>query len=93
MASDLRFALRTLAKNRLFACTAAAMLALGIGANTAIFSVVDQVLLNPAGVSQPDRVVAVRARYDKLALRNIPVSVPDFADVEASKTIFESAAI
>ena len=93
MPSDLRLATRTLAKNPAFAVTAVATLALGIGANTAIFSVVNQVLLNPAGVAGPNRVVAVRARYDKLALRSIPVSVPDFADVETSKSIFESAAV
>jgi len=93
MITDLRFAWRALAKNRAFALTAVTTLALGIGANTAIFSVINQVLLNPAGVANPDRVVAVRARYDKLALRSIPVSVPDFADVENSRTVFDSAAI
>jgi predicted permease len=93
MSTDLRFAWRTLAKNPGFALTAVVLLGLGIGANTAIFSVVDQVLLNPSGVTDPARVVAVRARYDKLALRSIPLSVPDFADVENSRSIFESAAI
>src|SRR5215469_2913176 len=93
MVSDLRFAARALAKNPAFALTAVALLALGIGANSAIFSVVNQVLLNPSGVSDPARVVAVRARYDKLALRNIPLSVPDFGDVQSSSAIFESAAI
>ena len=93
MITDLRFAWRALAKNRAFALTAVTTLALGIGANTAIFSVINQVLLNPAGVANPDRVVAVRARYDKLALRSIPVSVPDFADVENSRTVFDSASI
>src|SRR6516164_10013287 len=92
MITDLRFAWRALAKNRAFALTAVTTLALGIGANTAIFSVINQVLLTPAGVANPDRVVAVRARYDKLALRSIPVSVPDFADVENSRTVFDSAA-
>ena len=93
MLSDLRIALRTLSKSPAFALTAVAALALGIGANTAIFSVVNQVLLNPAGVSNPERIVALRAKYDKLALRSIPVSVPDFADVEKSKQVFESAAV
>jgi hypothetical protein len=93
MMTDLRFAGRALAKNPAFALTAVTTLALGIGANTAIFSVINQVLLNPAGVANPDRVVAVRARDDKLALRSIPVSVPDFADVENSRTAFDSAAI
>ncbi len=91
--SDLRITSRTLAKNPAFTLTAVAALALGIGANTAIFSVVNEVLLNPAGVRNPERVVALRAKYDKLALRSIPVSVPDFEDVHKSTQLFEYAAM
>src|SRR6266700_7260913 len=93
MLSDLRLACRTLAKSPGFAITAVGALALGIGSNTAIFSLGNQVRLNPAGVSQPDRVVALRIRYDKLALRSISASVPDFADVRNSTRLFESAAL
>src|ERR1700730_12659080 len=93
MLSELRFACRTLAKSPGFSLTAVAALALGIGANTAIFSVVNQILLNPAGVSDPQRIVALRVKYDKLALKSIGVSVPDFADVHNSTDLFESAAI
>src|SRR5690242_18999866 len=93
MLSDFRVAVRTLAKSPGFTITAVAALALGIGANTAIFSVVNEVLLNPAGVAHPERIVAVRAKYDKLALQSIPVSVPDFADVQKSTQMFESAAV
>ena len=91
--SDLRITCRTLLKSPAFSLTAVAALALGIGANTAIFSVVNEVLLNPAGVSNPARVVALRAKYDKLALRSISVSVPDFEDVHKSTQLFESAAM
>src|ERR1039457_3576840 len=93
MLIDLRIAIRTLLKSPGFSVTAVAALALGIGANTAIFSVVNEVLLNPAGVSDPQRVVAIRVKYDKLAMKSIPVSVPDFADVQNSKQLFESAAV
>ena len=89
----LRLSVRGLAKSPGFTVVAGLTLALGIGANTAIFSVVNQVLLNPAGVAHPERLVAVRARYEKLALHNIPVSIPDFADVLHSTDQFESAAI
>lgn len=90
---NLRLAWRTLGKSPGFTVTAIAALALGIGANTAIFSVVNQVLLEPAGVNGPDRVVAVRSRYDKLALKSIPVSVPDFADIQQSRQVFQYAAV
>jgi predicted permease len=90
---DSRYAIRALLKTPAYTLVALATLALGIGANTAIFSVVNQVLLNPAGVSNPGRIVALRVKYDKLALRNIGVSIPDFADVLHSMQQFESAAL
>ncbi len=93
MFSDLRFAMRTLAKSPGFAITAVAVLALGIGANTAIFSIVSQVLLSPEGVTHPERIVSLRVKYDKLALRSIPVSIPDFTDVLNSTQFFETAAM
>lgn len=93
MASDLRLAARGLRKHPAFALTAIAALAIGIGANTAIFSTVRQVLLNPSGIDDPARVAAVRVSYDKLALRNIAISATDFAGVRDSPQIFEHAAI
>src|SRR5689334_25445612 len=91
--SDLPVTLRILAKSPTFSMTAVAALALGIGANTAIFSVVNEVLLNPTGVNNPERIVSLRVKYDKLALRSIPVSVPDFEDVHKSTQLFESGAM
>src|SRR5256885_6511830 len=93
MVSNLRFACRSLIKSPGFALTSVAALALGVGANTAIFSLVNQLLLNPPGIANPDRIVAVRARYDKLSLKNIPLSAPDFADVRDSTQVFANAAI
>ena len=82
---DSRYAVRTLLKNPAYSVVALVTLALGIGANTAIFSVVNQVLLNPAGVSNPERIVALRVNYDKLALRNIGVSGPDSAEPDSPR--------
>jgi predicted permease len=90
---DIRFGLRTLAKSPGFAAVAILTLALGIGANSAIFSVVNTLFLHPPGVSQPDRVVVQRARYLKLGLTNIVVSIPDYAQVRDSKKVFATAAL
>jgi predicted permease len=90
---DVRYGLRMLAKNPGFTAVAVVTLALGIGANTAIFSVVNGLFLHPPGVLHPDRVVALRVRYAKLGLNNIVVSAPDFAQVRDSKETFASAAL
>ncbi|HYJ07248.1 MAG TPA: ABC transporter permease, partial [Chthoniobacterales bacterium] len=63
MITDLKYALRMLAKAPLFAAIAVLTLALGIGANSAIFSVVDSVLLQPLPFKDPDRIVMAWARY------------------------------
>ena len=93
MLTDLRVGLRSLLKTPAFTFTAIAALALAVGANTAVFGLVNQLLLNPPGMSDPERVVAVRAKYDKLALTSIGVSTPDFADVRDRRETFEAAAV
>ena len=59
IAQDVRFGVRTLAKNPAFTLVAAATLALGIGANTAMFSLLDQIVLRLLPVKQPERLVKV----------------------------------
>jgi predicted permease len=93
MLSNLRFAFRTLTKSPGFALTSVAALALGVGANTAIFSLVNQLLLNPAGISNPERIAAVRVKYEKLGLKSISLSPTDFADVRDSTQVFARAAL
>src|SRR5690348_17018382 len=89
---DVKYAARMLAKAPGFAAIAILTLALGIGANSAIFSVVNALFLHPAGVAHPESVVVERARYVKMGLMNIVVSLPDYVQVRDSAKIFASAA-
>ena len=89
LVQDLRYAFRQLRNSPGFAAAAVLTLALGIGANTAVFSVVNAVLLKPLPYAEPDRLVTVRA----LNTRGAPVpgslSYPDFFDLRARNHSFQ----
>src|SRR5436309_7640541 len=63
---DLRYAGRDLRRSPGFATLVILIMALGIGANTAVFSLVNQILLHPPGVSDPQRIVVMRPKHSKL---------------------------
>lgn len=81
---DLRHAGRMARKSPLFTTLAILTLALGIGGNTAIFSVVDTVLLRPLPYQNASRLVRIETRNDALQVHAGPASYPDFLDWKAS---------
>src|SRR5688572_1176233 len=94
MMNDLRLAVRLLAKNPGFAAAAILTLALGIGANTAIFSVVNAVLLQPPPFADLDRLVMVWETDRNSSTTREPASVPDFLDYQArSRTLASLSAL
>ncbi|HEV2131755.1 MAG TPA: ABC transporter permease, partial [Longimicrobiaceae bacterium] len=87
---DLRFAFRTLRKNPGFTAVAVLTLALGIGANTAIFSVVNGVLLRPLPYAEPERLVMLWGVYPEFGQTS--TSLPDFRDWREQSTSFRELA-
>src|SRR5215472_7217957 len=89
LVQDIRFALRMLRKNLGFATVAVLVLAVGIGATTAIFSVINAVLLQPLPYPDSDRLVVVEGLA---GARHIPLSYPELLAWRDQKDIFEDAA-
>jgi predicted permease len=89
---DLRYGARMLRTNPGFTLIAIITLALGIGANTAIFSVVNAVLLRPLQYSDPDRLVQIWQIFPQLGTNEAPVSAPEFLDYKDQNRVFERMA-
>ena len=88
---DLKFALRSLLKNPGFTLLAVLVMALGIGANTAVFSVVNAVLLKPLAYSNPDRIVTLSSLWRKSGGHG-QVSAPDYHDWQRQSSAFAAMA-
>src|SRR5512144_1555552 len=90
---DLQYALRTLRKQPLFTLVAVLTLTLGIGANTAIFSLLYQVLLRPLPYAEADRLVFVWNSYPLMGLQQAAVSIPDYIDRKTQAPAIEDTAL
>src|ERR1043166_2638439 len=90
MKQDILYAVRTLAKAPAYAAVSVLTLALGIGANTAIFSVVNGVLLRPLGYARPDRLVFVSSTFPRLSFDRFWIDVPEYLDLKQHNRSFTS---
>src|SRR4051812_14092382 len=87
---DFAFAVRRLQKQPLFAMIAIAILALGIGANAALFSILDAVVLRPLPYRNPDRIVQVWATAPEMGLPQTQVSFPKLRALAAEGKTFSA---
>jgi predicted permease len=90
---DIRYALRTFRKQPVFTLVAVLTLTLGIGANTAIFSLLYQILLRPLPYAAADRLVFVWNSYPLMGLQQASVSIPDYLDRRMQASAIEDAAL
>src|SRR5258706_6363063 len=90
--NDLKFAFRQLLKNPGFTAVAVLTLALGIGANTAIFSVVNAILLRPLPYINPKQLVMLYENHSVDASHKIPVAAPMLGEWRRQTTVFEGLA-
>src|SRR6185503_7628603 len=90
---DIRYAVRTLRRQPVFTLVAVLTLTLGIGANTAIFSLLYQVILRPLPFPEPDRLVFVSNLYAASGGDASSVSIPDYLDRRREAPAIEDAAL
>src|SRR5215472_11717001 len=86
---DARYALRSLAKSPAYAALSVLTLALGIGANTAIFSVVNGVLLKPLGYPHPEQLQFITSTFPKLNFDRFWISLPEYAEFKERTRAFQ----
>jgi putative ABC transport system permease protein len=92
MIKDLRYAIRTLLKRPGFLLVAVSTLALGIGATTAMFTVVNSVLLRPLQFPEPERIVLLEGVNPRQGIKQSNMSVPDVVDWQQQSQSFEHIA-
>src|SRR5688572_32600893 len=89
---DVRYSLRTLGKSPVFTLTALVTIALGVGAITAIFSVVNAVLLRDLPYAEPDRLALVQSDMTARNVTEFPMAPGDFPDLRDEVSAFEQVA-
>src|SRR5205085_8768571 len=89
---DLKFGLRMLIKTPGFTAVSLITLALGIGATTAMFSVVNGVLLRPLPYKEPDRLVLIKERIPKIGPTPLSLPAPDVLTFQRENQVFEDVA-
>jgi predicted permease len=92
LSQDIRYAFRTLWKSPVFSIVAVLTLALGIGANTAVFSVLENVILSPLPYDEPEQLVRIVQLYTPTGEESQPVSAPVFLDYRENLDRLESVA-
>src|SRR5215213_2808807 len=92
MIKDIQYAIRTLLKRPGFLIVAVCTLALGIGATTAMFTVVNSVLLRPLQFPEPERIVLVEGINPRQGITRSNMSVPDIVDWQKQTQSFEQIA-
>src|ERR1043165_8834583 len=90
---DLRLAVRLLIRQPVFSAVALLALALGIGANTIIFSAFDAVMLRPLPYNEPERIVTVWDSFPKLGVNKIGVAYANFQDMKQRSRSFDPLAL
>ena len=90
---DLRIGLRLLWKDKGFTFTAALTLLVCIGANTALFTIVDHVLLRPLRIPDSDRVLLIYNSYPKAGIEHAGATVPDYFERLREMTVFDEQAL
>jgi predicted permease len=92
IAKDVRFAARLMLRNPLLTFAAVLAVAFGVGANTAVLSILETVLLNPLGMRHTDRVMVARVHVNLLHMTGGQGSASDFRDVQSMTDVFSATA-
>jgi predicted permease len=93
LVNDIRYAFRIMRKSPGFTLIIILTLALGIGANTSIFSIVNAVLLRSLPYYDPGRLVKITFNNPGIGLRDVPYSIPEFEDLKSRAGVFEEVSV